>query len=108
MTTQATLDFSTPVNYSYRLQNSKENQRTLEENLPKLNNQCRVLLQAFQRGLILTVADGIKGIWDYQEDRFVKMGDLRARVRDLIKAGYNIGFRKLPGGYKEYFLIKSN
>lgn len=95
---QGTIDFVS------RPQNSPSNQAILEAKKPVLNYQCRVLLAAFKRGLRLTVADGIKGVWDLEEQRTVFIGDLRARVRDLISKGIYVKSEKTVGNYKVYFL----
>ncbi len=85
----------TQLNFSYRPQNSRDNQIILDDNLPKLNNQCRILLEALQTGKRLTVRDAMI---DYG------IGDFRARIRDLLEKGYDIKKQTLAGGFKIYWL----
>lgn len=98
MTQQAEINFCTTR------QNSKENQMILEGKKSVLNYQSKVILAALKRGARLSVADGIKGIYDEDKGRTVFIGDARARLRDLRKAGYNIEWEKMPGGYRRHFL----
>lgn len=98
------MTYQTEIDFVSRRQNSPANQAILEAKKPELNNQCRCLLAALQKGTKLTVADGIRGIWDFEKRRTIFIGDLRARIRDLRKAGYEIKDEKMRGNYKLYFL----
>ena len=89
MTTQLHIDFVT------RPQNSPENDRILKQAAPRLNKQCVQLLDLLQQGKSLTVKDGIM---------YYGIGDLRARVRDLRKAGYDVKDEMIGKGYKSYYL----
>ena len=93
---QLTIDFVS------RRQNSKENQETLREAKPRLNRQCLTLLKIFESGRRLTVSQAAAGVW-YNGEKIV-IGDLRARCRDLLAAGYPIKKEKLKGGFKIYGL----
>lgn len=88
MNPQLTIDFVS------RPQNNPESQRMLDKAVPRLNKQCLKLLDLFNQGKKLTVRDG----FDYN------IGDLRARVRDLREAGYEVKDNMIGAGFKEYFL----
>jgi len=92
----------TSFDFVPRPQNSKENQQTLEEAKPRLIPQCYQILAMLEFGMKLTVRQAAAGIWFKGELIFI--GDLRARVRDLLAAGYPIQKEKLKGGAKKYFL----
>jgi hypothetical protein len=77
-----------------RQENNPESTKILRANEKHFSNQCLVLLEAFKRGEVLTVKDGFR----------YNIGDLRARVRDLRKAGVEIKDELLEGRYKKYFL----
>ena len=96
MFTQTEFDFVS------RRQNSKENQEILEEAKERLNKQCYEVLEMFVYGMKLTVRQSAAGVW--HNGHKIYIGDLRARVRDLIDAGYPIQKEKLKGGFKKYFL----
>ena len=76
-------------------QNSAANQAILDRNKGHLNKQCQVVYDAMLRGEILTTSSAL-----------IKygIGDLRARCRDLIKAGIPVQKRIIEGRYKEYYL----
>jgi len=82
--------------FTRRIENNQESNRILQANKVKINRQCRVVLDAFQRGERLTV---IEAAIKYG------VGDLRRRVKDLRDKGFEIKDEMLPGGYKKYFLI---
>ena len=84
-----------------RKQNSKENQEIFEESKPRLTKQCRVVWGLMCQGRVLTTSEACAGVW-FEGERFI-IGDLRARVRDLIDHGFPIEKRILKGGSKEYF-----
>jgi hypothetical protein len=77
-----------------RKENNPESTKILRANTEHFSKQCLTLLEAFKRGEILTVQDGFK----------YGIGDLRARVRDLRKAGIDVKDELLEGRYKKYFL----
>ena len=89
---QQELDFVT------RTQNSEANQIILEVNKVHLNKQCRLLLDLFNSGRVITVRSAM----DYG------IGDARARVRDLIHAGYNVKSQLIEGRFKKYWIEKTN
>lgn len=89
------------IDFVSRKQNSKENQEILEEAKPRLNNQCLIVLEILQYRR-LTVTDAAAGI--FFKGKRVVIGDLRARVRDLLAAGYPIQKETLKGGFKKYYL----
>ena len=77
-----------------RVENNPESQKILRDNVKHFSRQCIVLKEAFERGEVLTVADGFK----------YGIGDLRARVRDLRKAGIQVKDELIDGRYKKYFI----
>lgn len=78
-----------------RRENNKESQMILEANKERFSNQCRIAYEAMLRGEHLTTSSAL-----------IKygIGDLRARIRDLIKAGVDVKKKLNEGRYKEYFL----
>ena len=84
-----------------RRQNSRENQEILEESKPRLNKQCNQVLEILKTRK-LTVREAAAGVW-FNGER-VYIGDLRARVRDLLDNDYPVQKEKLKGGAKEYYL----
>lgn len=75
-------------------ENSAASEQILEDNKPRLTNQCRIVLAALMRGEALTTS---KALAVYE------IGDLRARIRDLVKFNGVIVSKKLiDGRYKEY------
>ena len=92
----------TEIDFVSRRQNSKENQEILEEAKPRLNKQCYQVLGMLKLGMRLTVRQAAAGIW-FNGER-VYIGDLRARVRDLLDNNYPVQKEKLKGGFKEYYL----
>ncbi len=87
---QAQLDFT------QRIENNSESQAILYVNKDKINKQCRIVLDAMQRGEKLTVRDALL---------YYGIGDLRRRIKDLKDyCGYNIKSETMPGGFKKYFL----
>ena len=85
--------FSQPV-YE-RPANTWENRLIAEKNATHLNNQCQIVLDALKRGERLTTASALLKYG---------IGDCRARIRDLAKAGYPIQKKLLEGRYKEYYM----
>jgi hypothetical protein len=81
--------------FDYTRQNTKENQSIFDCNKEHFSNQCRIVLEALLKGERLTTTSALlnHGI-----------GDLRARVRDLIKAGIEVKKELKEGRYKEYYL----
>lgn len=89
---------------AYRKQNTKENQKILDDNLPKFNYQCRLVHNLLSEGKRLTVCQASIGYFDrWEKHKITVIGDLRARIRDLRKH-YEIKDQKYDGGFKEYFL----
>lgn len=89
--TQIEFDFSS---YNH-IENSAENQNLFEANKEKFSNQCKIVYEALLRGERLTTA---LALIKYN------IGDLRARIRDLIAFGVPVQKEILKGGYKEYYL----
>jgi hypothetical protein len=89
------------LDFVSRRQNSKENQEILEEAKSRLNNQCLIVLEVLQYRR-LTVTDAASGI--FFKGKRVVIGDLRARVRDLLAAGYPVQKETMKGGFKKYYL----
>jgi hypothetical protein len=75
-------------------QNNRHSQEILENNLVRLTKQCETLYRLFLSGNILTVEDGFR----------YGIGDLRARVRDLRKAGIEVKDELIEGRFKKYFI----
>lgn len=84
-----------------RKQNSKENQEIFEESKTRLTKQCAIVWGVMCQGKVLTTAQASAGVW-YQGEKYI-IGDLRARVRDLITHGLPVQKRIIKGGFKEYF-----
>lgn len=55
-------------------ENNRESQTILENNLPYFNKQCQIVFDALMRGEILTTTTALIKY---------RVGDLRARMRDL-------------------------
>jgi len=91
----------TEIDFVSRPQNSIENQEILEEVKPRLNRQCLQVLEILKIRK-LTVTDAAAGIF-FKGQRVV-IGDLRARCRDLIAAGYPVQKETMKGGFKKYYL----
>jgi hypothetical protein len=77
-------------------QNTIANQVILDNNKQVFNRQCQLLLTMLEAGCVMTTSAGLS----------VGIGDIRARVRDLIKAGIPVQKRLIKGRYKEYFIEK--
>ena len=77
-----------------RKENNSESTQILRDNVKHFSRQCIVLKEAFERGEVLTVADGFK----------YGIGDLRARVRDLRKAGVEVKDILIEKRFKKYYL----
>lgn len=65
---QLTLDFTA------RKENNAFSQKILENNKTKINNQCKIVLDALQRGEKLTTTSALLKYG---------VGDLRRRIKDL-------------------------
>jgi hypothetical protein len=83
------------IDYSKRLENNRESQAILDANKARLNNQCRIVLEALLRGERLTTATALLKYG---------VGDLRRRIADLIERGIEVKKELKQGRYKEYFL----
>jgi hypothetical protein len=83
------------IDYSKRLENNRESQAILDANKARLNNQCRIVLEALLRGERLTTATALLKYG---------IGDLRRRIADLIERGIEVKKELKQGRYKEYFL----
>jgi hypothetical protein len=81
--------------FTNRRENNPESNMILKKSKDKINRQCRIVLEALQRGERLTVFTAM-----------VKygIGDMRRRAKDLRDNGFEIRDRLLPGNFKEYFL----
>lgn len=97
------MTIQTEIDFVSRPQNSKENQEILDTNKPHLNNQCLQVLEMLQKGMVLTTTKASAGIW--LNGKKIIIGDLRARIRDLIVAGYPIKKEKIKGRFKKYFIV---
>lgn len=76
-------------------ENLPENQAILEDNRPRLSRQCQKVYDLLRAGMALTTTKALE----------YGIGDLRARVRDLIKFnGIDVKKRLIEGRYKEYYL----
>lgn len=80
----------------HKRENTAENQQQLDLFRPFLENQAGRVLDIFLQGAALTV---IQAGVDH------KIGDLRARVRDLRDAGYNITGTREPGSRHKLYRI---
>ena len=89
-----------------RRQNSLANQIIFEEAKPRLSRQCKVLFTHLNAGMKVSVADGINGLWDTENKEVVYIGDLRARKRDLVAAGFPVQHETMKGGYRRFFINK--
>jgi len=86
--------FSQPEIHSH--ENSHENEAILNANKEHFSDQCLIVLRALIRGERLTTS--------VAQEKY-HIGDLRARIRDLIKFnGVNIEKQTMKDRYKEYFL----
>lgn len=83
-------DFSTRLD-----QNNRESEQIICEHHHKFNGQCKTVYQLLLQGHRLTVIGAAvnHGI-----------GDLRARLHTIRRAGVNVKDEIKPGGFKEYFL----
>lgn len=97
MSYQTTIDFTT---FCHGLENSAENQAIYEQNLNRFNEQCRKVYKRLVAGERLSTI--------HQQE--YQVGDLRARIRDLIKMGVPVKKRPVMTDdgkrtqFKEYFL----
>ena len=84
--TQLSIDFSR--------QNNAENQAILDRNKDRFTGQCHLVYSLLLSGKRLTTATALA----------YGIGDLRARIRDLKKAGVPVQKKLIEGRYKEYYL----
>lgn len=78
----------------FQKQNTPENQVILDLNKSRFNNQCTKVYLLLIAGHHLTTTEALK----------FGIGDLRARIRDLIKAGVPVQKRLIENRYKEFYL----
>ncbi len=78
----------------YRKQNNAGSQTILDNNILHLSKQCQLVHDGLCQGIHWTTTLALK----------YGIGDLRARIRDLIKAGVPVQKKLIKGRYKEYFL----
>lgn len=83
-------DFSTRLD-----QNNRESEKIICDHHHKFNGQCDTVYQLLLQGHRLTVI----GVANSH-----KIGDLRARLHTIRRAGVNVKDEIKEGGYKEYFL----
>lgn len=85
----------TQIDFVHTQENNRHSQQILEDNLPRLNRNCKVILEALQRGERLTGAIVISkyGMLEY-----------RRRFKDLRDFGIDVKSNVLPGGLKEWFI----
>lgn len=76
-------------------QNNKSSEEILISNEKHLSRQCKILYEALERGERLTT---VGALINY------RIGDLRARIRDLRNTGIPVKDKLLEGRFKEYFL----
>ena len=80
---------------TFSRQNSSSNQAILEANKEHLSKQCVIVLEALRRGEKLTTASALIKY---------SIGDLRARVRDLIHSGIEVSKKLEEGRFKVYYM----
>lgn len=78
--TQLHIDFTQVI---HRRENTAENQAHFECNAERFSEQCKKVYELMMQGIRLTTTEALK----------YGIGDLRARVRDLIKF-YNVPVKK--------------
>ena len=85
----------TQIDFVHTQENNRHSEQILEDNLPRLNRNCKVILDALQRGERLTGAIVISkyGMLEY-----------RRRFADLRGKGIQIKETMLKGGVKEWYL----
>lgn len=84
------------IDFTARIENNRESQSILSASKGKITRQCKIVLEALQRGEKLTVRDAM-----------IKygVGDLRRRVKDLKDfLGYDIKSEMIGSGFKQYYL----
>ena len=89
---QTLLDFS---NITTQSQNNRESEMILEANLPKLNGQCKTVYDLLIEGKSITVKEALL---------MYGIGDLRARIYSLRRAGIMVKDQINAGGFKTYYL----
>ena len=82
------------LSIDFAKQNSPDNQAILDANADLFKGQCLTVYRLLKDGFVLTTSEALR----------FGIGDLRARARDLIKAGVPVQKRLIKGRYKEYFL----
>lgn len=80
---------------NFQRQNSSSNQAILEANKERLSKQCVIVLEAMLRGEKLTTSSALN---------MYGIGDLRARVRDLIKSEIEITKELKEDRFKLYYM----
>lgn len=78
----------------FQPQRGKENQIIYDDNFDRFSDHCKLVYIELLKGRRLRTSD----------QNAIGTGDLRARIRDLIKAGVPIKKEKINGRFKEYFL----
>ena len=89
---QAEIDWS---NITSQSQNNRESSQILEANLPKFNGQCKTVYDYLISGARLTVGEAYNNL---------HIGDLRARVHSLRRAGIDVKDELIDGRFKQYYL----
>lgn len=85
----------TQIDFVHTRENNRHSEGILEANYERLNNNCKILLDALKRGERLT---GFIVVSKYN------MMEYRRRFADLRAAGIAVKSEVLKGGFKEYFL----
>lgn len=76
-------------------QNSSSNQAILDANRERLSNQCQIVLGALLSGERLTTASALINYG---------VGDLRARIRDILHSGIEVSKKLEDGRFKVYYM----
>lgn len=83
------------IEINFSPQNTPANQVILDVSKSHLSNQCQIIYLALISGETLTTGSALLKYG---------IGDLRARVRDLIKSGIPVQKKLIEGRFKEYYL----
>lgn len=89
------------IDFVHTRENNRESEMHLEANLDRFNGQCRLVLGLLMEGKELTTTEALV---EY------RIGDLRARIRDLRRSGFDIldEFVTTAAGertrFKKYFI----
>lgn len=85
-----------PIDFTVHLrENNPESQSVLDANRPLFNKQCKTVYEALLRGERLTTGEALIKY---------KIGDLRARIRDIRDAGVKVEDVYVDGRFKQYFI----